>query len=69
MPADIHHRLHRPHATELQRPHATEPHRAAAATAPRTPGTDLRVQLGRRPVESGLLLATPAHHRPVTLAA
>ncbi|MFH9722398.1 hypothetical protein ACH4M4_05475 [Streptomyces sp. NPDC017254] len=66
MHADIHLQLHQLHAAEL--------HREAAATArpdtgPRLPGPTLRVQLGWRLVELGLRLATPAHRRPVTLAA
>ncbi|MEV4940097.1 hypothetical protein [Streptomyces zaomyceticus] len=69
MHADLHHQLHRPHAAELQRLHAAEPHRAAAATAPPTPGPNLRVQLGWRLVELGLRPVTPARHRPVILAA
>ncbi|MFJ2934078.1 hypothetical protein ACIO8G_15060 [Streptomyces sp. NPDC087219] len=61
MHADIHLQLHQLHAAEL--------HRAAATTAPRVPGPTLRVQLGWTLVELGLRLATPAHRRPVTLAA
>ncbi|MGW6967435.1 hypothetical protein ACWGET_25690 [Streptomyces zaomyceticus] len=61
MHADIHHQLHQLHAAEL--------HRAAATTAPRVPRPAFRVQLGWRLVEWGLRLVTPAHRRPVTLAA
>ncbi|MCX4981161.1 hypothetical protein [Streptomyces sp. NBC_00572] len=65
MHADIHLQLHALTAAELHREAAAA--RRHPATRPALP--TLRVQLGWTLVELGLRLATPAHRRPVTLAA
>ncbi|WP_406058683.1 hypothetical protein OG462_17705 [Streptomyces sp. NBC_01077] len=70
MHADIHLQLHQLHAAELHREAAGRRHPAPRpSTSASTSTSTLRVQLGWRLVELGLRLATPAHRRPVTLAA